>query len=67
MVVSQMNNKRSRYSFFSESLYVCVLAAIIFDDVEIQTPAGASLVKHLSFKLEAGKNVLITGPNGSGT
>ena len=49
-----------------QTFFVCVRTAIIFDDVEIQTPTGASLVKHLSFKLEAGKNVLITGPNGSG-
>lgn len=39
---------------------------IAFENVEVCTPAGVTLVNDLSFKVEKGTNLLITGPNGSG-
>eukprot|EP00049_Salpingoeca_infusionum_P008792 m.144576 g.144576 ORF g.144576 m.144576 type:complete len:1291 (-) comp14133_c0_seq3:1306-5178(-) len=39
---------------------------IEFKGVTVQTPAGDTLVRDLCFRVEPGKNLLITGPNGAG-
>ncbi|KNC53822.1 ATP-binding cassette [Thecamonas trahens ATCC 50062] len=39
---------------------------IIFDKVPIVTPNGDVLIRSMSFAVEAGKNVLVCGPNGCG-
>eukprot|EP00903_Cladosiphon_okamuranus_P014330 g13308.t1 len=39
---------------------------IEFTDVPLVTPTGEVLIEALSFKVEAGMNVLVAGPNGSG-
>ncbi|CAM9106608.1 unnamed protein product [Ascophyllum nodosum] len=41
-------------------------SVIEFIDVPLVTPTGEVLIESLSFKVEAGMNVLIAGPNGSG-
>eukprot|EP00043_Microstomoeca_roanoka_P015266 m.152682 g.152682 ORF g.152682 m.152682 type:complete len:1240 (-) comp16218_c0_seq1:132-3851(-) len=40
--------------------------AIAFNEVEVKTPTGHTLVNDLSFSISPGKNLLITGPNGAG-
>lgn len=40
--------------------------AIAFEDVDIYTPADVLLVKGLSFRLETGQSLLLTGHNGAG-
>lgn len=40
--------------------------AIVFEDVKVVTPAGATLVEDLSLRVPRGTNLLVTGPNGSG-
>ena len=39
---------------------------IEFENVEIVTPKGVVLVKDLSFKVEVGQSLLLTGHNGAG-
>mmetsp|Transcript_29341 Transcript_29341/g.41176 ORF Transcript_29341/g.41176 Transcript_29341/m.41176 type:complete len:114 (+) Transcript_29341:137-478(+) len=39
---------------------------IEFDNMPIFTPNGDQLVKHMNIKIEAGTNVVISGPNGCG-
>ena len=40
--------------------------SIAFENVDIYTPADVLLVKDLSFKLEVGQSLLLTGHNGAG-
>ena len=40
--------------------------AIEFEDVDIVTPKDVALVKGLSFKVEVGSSLLLTGHNGAG-
>ena len=40
--------------------------SIAFENVDIYTPADVLLVKDLSFKLEVGESLLLTGHNGAG-
>ena len=40
--------------------------AIEFEDVNIVTPKDVALVKGLSFKVEVGSSLLLTGHNGAG-
>ena len=40
--------------------------AIAFEGVDIYTPADVLLVKDLSFRLEIGQSLLLTGHNGAG-
>ncbi len=37
-----------------------------FNAVDIVTPTGRCLARRVSFKIEAGRNLLVTGPNTSG-
>lgn len=39
---------------------------IEFKDVEVATPTGVLLVEKLSFRLEKGQSLLLTGFNGAG-
>ncbi|CAM9098796.1 unnamed protein product [Ectocarpus sp. 4 AP-2014] len=50
----------------SGSVVVQEDSVIEFVDVPLVTPTGEVLVEALSFKVEAGMNVLVAGPNGSG-
>ncbi|CAM9253266.1 unnamed protein product [Pylaiella littoralis] len=52
--------QRSGSVLFNED---CVIE---FTDVPLVTPTGEVLIDALSFKVEAGMNVLVAGPNGSG-
>ena len=40
---------------------------IAFENACVVTPANATLVKDLNLRVPAGTNLLVTGPNGSGT
>ncbi|CAM9922227.1 unnamed protein product [Ectocarpus fasciculatus] len=50
----------------SGSVVVQEDSVIEFVDVPLVTPTGEVLIEALSFKVEAGMNVLVAGPNGSG-
>jgi len=50
----------------SDGVVVSKGNAIIFEDVDICNPDGAYLARHLSFRMESGQNLLISGPNGCG-
>ena len=50
----------------SQGLLSDVDKVIEFDSVPIVTPAGEVLLPSLSFRVEAGNNVLVAGPNGCG-
>ncbi len=39
---------------------------IEFDHVRVVTPTGLTLVRDLSFRLELGQSLLLTGHNGAG-
>jgi ATP-binding cassette subfamily D (ALD) long-chain fatty acid import protein len=39
---------------------------IKFDKVPIRSPNGDILIKEMSFEIEPGMNLMITGPNGCG-
>jgi ATP-binding cassette, subfamily D (ALD), peroxisomal long-chain fatty acid import protein len=39
---------------------------VSIEDVELMTPTGDSLVKHLTFVVKPGEHVFVTGPNGCG-
>ena len=39
---------------------------IIFDKVPILSPNGDTLIKEMSFKIEPGMHLMISGPNGCG-
>ena len=39
---------------------------IIFENVPILSPNGDTLVKSMSFKIEPGMHLMISGPNGCG-
>ena len=39
---------------------------IAFEGVRVVTPAGNQLVEDLTFQVQPGHNMLITGPNGAG-
>jgi ABC-type uncharacterized transport system fused permease/ATPase subunit len=39
---------------------------IVFDKVPILSPNGDTLIKEMSFKIEPGMHLMISGPNGCG-
>merc|ERR1719316_1500644 len=41
-------------------------SSIEFKDVDVVTPTGNMLVENLSFKVDSGVNLMITGHNGAG-
>lgn len=45
---------------------VFVSEKIIFEDVPILSPNGDVLIKAMSFQIQPGMNLMITGPNGCG-